>query len=91
MNFQLCKSWIPKEIDTVLSSQLNKKNNNNKNFVLLRRHFFFFGCKTICTSDIRQNLVANIKKRQKVDGFTGKLITRSIDFYFFFVETRNKN
>lgn len=33
--------------------------------------------------------MANIKKRQKVDGFTGKLITRSIDF-FFLVETRNK-
>lgn len=36
--------------------------------------------------------MANIKKRQKVDGFTGKLITRSIDFFYFlfFVETRNK-
>lgn len=35
--------------------------------------------------------MANIKKRQKVDGFTGKLITRSTDFFiFYFVETRNK-
>lgn len=36
--------------------------------------------------------MANIKKRQKVDGFTGKLITRSIDFFYFLflVETRNK-
>lgn len=33
--------------------------------------------------------MANIKKRQKVDGFTGKLITRSIVFFFFF-ETLNK-